>query len=74
MRTTLDLDPDVLAAARALARARGRSIGSVVSELARTGLRPVVPRRKRAGFPLFDVPRDAPPLTDEAVTAVLDEA
>lgn len=38
MRTTLDLDDTVLAAARSLARARGTSLGEAVSELARRGL------------------------------------
>lgn len=38
-RTTLDLDPAVLAAARARARAHGSSIGREISDLARAGLR-----------------------------------
>jgi hypothetical protein len=38
--TTLDLDDDVLAAPRELAAAERRSVGSVVSELARRGLTP----------------------------------
>lgn len=38
MRTSLDLDDQILAAARSLARARGLSIGAAVSELARRGL------------------------------------
>lgn len=38
MRTTLDIDDQILAAARSLARARGLSIGAAVSELARRGL------------------------------------
>lgn len=38
MRTTLELDDRVLAAARSLARARGTSLGEAVSELARRGL------------------------------------
>lgn len=39
MRTTLELDDQVLAAARSLARSRGTSVGEAVSELARRGLR-----------------------------------
>ena len=35
MRTTLDIDDDVMAAARELAREEGSSIGAVVSDLAR---------------------------------------
>ncbi|HRW19419.1 MAG TPA: antitoxin [Dermatophilaceae bacterium] len=38
MRTTLELDDQVLAAARSLARSRGTSLGAAVSELARRGL------------------------------------
>lgn len=39
MRTTLALDPDVLAAARAIAAHERKTIGRVVSELARDTLR-----------------------------------
>ncbi len=38
MRTTINLDDDVLLAARGLARRNRTSIGAVVSELARKGL------------------------------------
>ena len=38
MRTTINLDDDVLVAARGLARRDGTSIGAVISELARKGL------------------------------------
>ncbi len=38
MRTTLELDDAVLAAARSLARSQGVSLGAAVSELARRGL------------------------------------
>ena len=38
MRTTLDIADDVLQAARELARRENRTIGEVLSELARRGL------------------------------------
>ncbi|MCL4461541.1 MAG: type II toxin-antitoxin system VapB family antitoxin [Nitrospirae bacterium] len=38
MRTTLDIDSDVLQAARELARHQKKTIGSVLSELARQAL------------------------------------
>ena len=38
MRTTLNIDHDVLLAAKSIARGQGRSVGSVISELARQGL------------------------------------
>ncbi len=38
MRTTLDIDDDILSAARELARAEGKTIGEIISELARQAL------------------------------------
>lgn len=38
MRTTLDIDDDVLAAAKERARREGKTAGQVVSEMARRGL------------------------------------
>ncbi len=54
VRTTLDLDPDVLAAAKALAASRGMTAGQVISELARKGLTANKPKaRIRNGVPLL---------------------
>jgi hypothetical protein len=63
MRTTLTLDPDILNAARQIAAARSVSIGEVISELARRGLEARGKTRVRHGFPVFDVPERARPLT-----------
>jgi hypothetical protein len=38
MRTTIDLDEDVLVAAKALSRAQRRTLGQVLSEAARKGI------------------------------------
>lgn len=38
MRTTVDIDDDILIAAKALARRRKKTTGAVLSELARRGL------------------------------------
>ena len=38
MRTTLDIDEDILQAAKELARAENKTAGQVLSELARRGL------------------------------------
>ncbi len=38
MRTTLDIDDDILQAAKELGRAEGKTAGQVLSELARKGL------------------------------------
>jgi hypothetical protein len=50
MRTTLDLDDDVLLAARAHAAREKRSLGAVISELARESLqRPSAPAGRARG-------------------------
>ena len=67
MRTTLDLDDEVLAAARRIAAARSKSLGHVVSELARRGLETRPKTTTRRGFPVFQVPKNARPLTIEDV-------
>ncbi len=72
VRTTLDIADDVLQAARTIAAAEGRSIGEVVSRLARRGLAPGG-RVTESGLPTFKVPDDAPPLTAGTVRAALDE-
>jgi hypothetical protein len=75
MRTTIQIDEDILRVARSLARSEGRSIGAVVSELARKGLRPAQIRSSgRSGLPTFDVPVDAAPVTPEMVRQALDDA
>ncbi len=38
MRTTLDIDDDILAAAKELARRAGKTAGALVSDLARSAL------------------------------------
>ena len=49
MRTTLDLDEDVLQAAKELAELQGLTAGKVLSELARKGLTARDACRSRAG-------------------------
>ena len=53
MRTTLDIDDDVLAAARELANRSGLSMGKVLSELARNYLTEPIDGQTRNGVPLF---------------------
>ena len=72
MRTTLDIDDDVMAAARELARGEKRSIGAIVSDLARRGLMPARVERQH-GRPIIRSPAGAPPITPESVRRALDE-
>jgi hypothetical protein len=73
MRTTVDVDDDVLTAARSLARAQGRSIGAVLSDLARRGLSDSLEVRGDDDFPVFAVPADGRPITSEMVRAAQDD-
>jgi len=52
-RTTLDIDPDVLQAAKELAEHRGTTAGKVLSELARKALAPKSRAAVRNGVPLL---------------------
>lgn len=72
MRTTLDIDEDVLQAAKELAEHRGRTAGQILSELARKGLRPASHARVRNGVPLLPT-RPGRIVTVEMVEALLDE-
>jgi hypothetical protein len=78
MRTTVDIDDDLLAAARALAKARNASLGEVLSDLLRRGLRSQAQARIRAkgesGFPVFEVGPDAPVITPELVKQLEDRS
>lgn len=58
MRTTLDIDEDVLQAAKELAAARRLTAGRVISDLARAALEPARAVRTRNGVPLL--PRREP--------------
>ena len=72
MRTTLEIDDDVVTAARELASNERRSLGSVISELARRGLTPAQ-IAVDDGMPVIRVPAGTPPITAEMVRRALDE-
>jgi hypothetical protein len=69
MRTTLDVENDVLDAARALATARGVSVGAALSELARRGVAARMPMSSRNGFPVFQAPAGTPGFGPDEVAA-----
>ena len=70
MRTTLDIEDDVLAAARSLSASSGVSLGTAVSVLARRGL---AHRVVDSDVPHFDVSPDTPPMTPEMVKEAMEE-
>lgn len=74
MRTTLSIDDDVLLAAKDLATRQDKSIGEVISDLARQALRPNSPPAPvRNGILLLPIRLDASPMTMERVNKLRDE-
>ncbi len=73
VRTTLDLEEDVLLAAKEIARRRGVTTGKVLSDLARQALTRQVAGAKRHGLPLFPVQPGAGLVTPELVNRLRDE-
>lgn len=81
MRTTLQLDDDVLAAARVLARQQRTSLGAVISDLARRALVAPAPDSRsdeqggdhRNGLPLLPWKETGAPVDLELVNALRDE-
>ena len=73
MRTTLDIDDDVLTAAKELAAAEKTSTGKVISGLLRTALRrgSSAASKTRNGFPLLPGRRDL--VTAEQIDRLLNE-
>jgi hypothetical protein len=73
MRTTLDVDDDVLQAAKEIASVRKRTAGQLLSELARDALKPRQAGRVRNGVPVLPRRPGTPVLTVERVNELLDE-
>lgn len=73
VRTTIDLDEDILRAAKDLAHERSQSLGRVLSDLARKGLQP--PKQSlpsRNGIPLLTRKPGAKPVTSQMVKDLLE--
>jgi hypothetical protein len=74
MRTTLTIDDDVLAAAKEMAATERKSVGEVISALARQAMCPAPSRRTtRNGVPLLPVRPGAPRVTSELVRQLQEE-
>lgn len=74
MRTTLSIADDVFAAAKELADRKGKSVGEIISELARQALSPKRSRRrKRNGVLLLPVRPGSRLVTTELVNRLRDE-
>lgn len=74
MRTTLDLDADVLQAAKEIAASKGTTAGRVISDLVRKALEPSAGPRVRNGVPVMPSRGPgAPKITMQLVNELRDE-
>ncbi len=67
MRTTLNLDDDVMPLVKAYAKKRDWGLSRAVSELVRRGIRASHPTRVVNGIHVFDLPPDSPRITTQQV-------
>jgi hypothetical protein len=74
VRTTLDIDEDVLCAAKDIAAQRNQSAGKAVSDLLRLALRQTSHAPTRNGIRLIERPADAPRTTLAQVNRLRDES
>jgi hypothetical protein len=72
MRTILNLPDDIREVIRSVAEVRRVSLGDAAAELIRRGLGSGMRCVEREGFPCFDVPADADPITLERTLAAED--
>ena len=75
MRTTVTIDDDVYEAALADARATGRPLGRVLSDMARIALQPQPAppsHTRRSRFATFDVPEGSRVIPDSRIQNALD--
>ena len=74
MRTTLVIDDDVLSAAKEIAAIEKKTVGEVISSLARRALSPEETKvRTRNGLPLLKVRKGTPRVTSEFVHQLREE-
>ena len=73
MRTTLDIEEDILFAAKEIARQKKMTVGQVVSDLARKSLTRKSPVSHKDGLPLFPIQPNAGAVTLEIVNHLRDE-
>jgi hypothetical protein len=74
MRTTLSIDDDVLSAAKEMAAAQDKTVGEVISSLARRPLNRLESRRKtRNGVHLLPVCAGTARVTSELVNRLREE-
>ena len=73
MRTTLNLDDDVLDSLKQYAGSRSMALGKAASDLMRRGLSAPVQTRLVNGFYTIVLPEDEPKITSERVKELLED-
>lgn len=73
VRTTVDIEDDVLQAAREIAASRGQTIGQVLSDLARRSLQSRGRSAVRNGVPMLPRRPNAQPMTVKRVNELRDD-
>jgi hypothetical protein len=71
MRVTIEIDDDVIAAAKELAAKQGKGVGKIISDLAKQALKGM--RRTRHGIPLLPVRQGSVPVTPRLVNRLRDK-
>lgn len=67
MRTTVNMDDDVLEIVKQYAESRAVGLGKAVSELVRRGITVPRPTRQVNGLQVFDLPADSPGVSSKKV-------
>ena len=73
MRTTLNLDDDVLEILKEYADSRSLALGKAASDLVRRGLAAPIQTRMENGFYTIVLPEDSPIVTSEHVRKLLED-
>jgi hypothetical protein len=73
MQTTLQIDDEVLEAARSRAESLGSTVDRVITDLAREALALRLQAAPKTAFPVFEVDPDSAPITPEMVKRALEE-
>ncbi len=73
MRTTFDVDADVLESIKLAAQRQRKTAGQLVSELLRSALLPVTPKPDSTGLPFMPIQPGASSATLASVNALRDE-
>ena len=74
MRTTLNIDDDLLATTKAIAARDEKPLGMVISDLLRKAVQPEIkPAKKKNGITLFPVTKNSRIVTHDSIKNLLED-